>query len=212
MNIRNLSLALAGLLLSLDLACGGSSTPAAVAPAPVPAKGLTYTDPTGSGWRLVKDASSTPTNLVLNLVGPSGTKTRGVGIHLQAPATVKFGTFAGGLAIQDAGVYDLLSDANDPNEPVALIAGLKSGNVLSAGIFQKSRSKVAKDSGAALCRFALAFDGAAGLHAGDALPLQIVKARVIPEDIGALTDDIRTLDQKMKMADISVAVGSLSAQ
>jgi hypothetical protein len=211
MRTRTLPLVLGSLLLSLGLACGGSHSEPATAASPASAKGFAYTDPAGNGWRLVQDATSTPTNLVLNLVGPAGLKTRGVGIHLQAPKAVKFGTFPSGLAIQDTGVYDLLSEADDPTEPVAMNAGLKADNVLSGGIYQKSRSKGAKDSGAALCRFSLAFDASAGLKAGEALPLRVLKARFIPEDIGAPTDDIRVLDQKMRMPDITVLVGTLRA-
>ncbi|MBK8791770.1 MAG: hypothetical protein IPN59_01230 [Holophaga sp.] len=211
MHFRTLSLALTGLILSLGLACGGGSSSPAPTPAPGAAAGFAYTDPPGSGWRLVKDASSTTTKLVLNLVGPDGTLTRGVGLHLQAPAGVKFGTFADGLAIHDTGVYDLLSEANDATEPIALVAGVKTGNVLTAGIFQKSRAKSAKNSGAALCQIILTFDATAGLKVGDALPLLVQKAKVIPQDIGTATDDLRVLDQKMRMADITVAVGSLSA-
>ncbi|MBK7294765.1 MAG: hypothetical protein IPI84_13560 [Holophagaceae bacterium] len=212
MHLRTLSLALSGLFLSLGLACGGGSSSPAPTPAPAAAAGLAYTDPSGSGWRLVKDASSTPTKLVLNLVGPAGTLTRGVGLHLQAPAGVKFGTFADGLGIHDTGVYDLLSEANDVAEPVALVAGVKAGNVLTAGIFQKARAKAAKDSGVALCQFILGFDTTAGLKVGDALPLLVQKAKVIPQDIGLTTDDLRVLDQKMRMADITVAVGTLTAR
>jgi hypothetical protein len=212
MRIRSLSLLLTGLVLVLSLACGGGShsAPATATPA---ATGLAYTDPSGSGWRLQKDASSTSTRLVLNLVGPVGLKTRGVGFNLQAPATVKFGAFANGLAINDAGVYQLLSAAQaDPNEPVALVGGVKSGNLLTAGIFQKDRAHAAQDSGATLCQISFVFDATAGLHAGDKLPLLITKAKVIPEDIGTIADDLFTLDKKMKMADINVAIGSLSAQ
>jgi hypothetical protein len=214
MRNRHLSLLLAGLVLGLSLACGGGSTSApAPAPAAPTATGLTYSDPTGSGWRMLKDASSTPSRLVLNLVGPTGLKTRGVGFNLQAPTTVKFGAFANGLAIRDAGVYQLLSVAQaDPNEPIALVGGVKNGNLLTAGIFQKDRAQAAQNSGTTLCQIALVFDATAGLHAGDKLPLQITKAKVIPEDIGAVTDDLLTLDKKMKMADITLAVGSLSAQ
>ena len=159
----------------------------------------------------MKDASSTPTKVVLNLVGPTGTLTRGVGFNLQASTGVKFGTFASGLAIEDGGTYDLLSDAMDPAEPVALVAGLKVGRVLSAGIFQKSRTKAAKDSGAVLCRVAVTLDANGNAKAGDALPLAVLKAKVVPEDIGQLTDDLRILDQKMRMVDITVAVGTLTA-
>jgi hypothetical protein len=212
MRTRSLSLLLCGLMVGLSLACGGGShsAPATATPA---ATALAYADPSGSGWRLLKDTSSTSTRLVLNLVGPAGLKTRGVGFNLQAPSVVKFGAFANGLAINDTGVYQLLSAAQaDPNEPVALVGGVKSGNLLTAGIFQKDRAQVAQDSGTPLCQIALAFDATAGLQAGDKLPLLITKAKVIPEDIGTIADDLFTLDKKMKMADINVAVGSLSAQ
>lgn len=210
MRLRTLTSALAGLLLSLALACGGSSSSSSVAPS-TPAKGLSYSDPSGAGWRLVKDASSTSTRLVLDLVGPSGLKTRGVGFNLQADAKMKFGTFANGLPINDTGVYQLLSAAADPNEPIALAGGVKKGNLLSVGIYQKDRAQPAQDSGSPLCQIAIVFDPAQGISAGDKLQLQVVKAKAIPEDIGAVTDDLWTLDKKMHMTDITVATGSLSA-
>ncbi|HLO67772.1 MAG TPA: hypothetical protein VK188_12180 [Holophaga sp.] len=202
------ALALAGLV-----ACT-SGTDSAPPPAPVPAAmTLAYTNPASSGWRLVKDASSTPTRVVLNLVGPSGTRTRGVGFNLKAPAGARFGTFTGGLPIQDAGVYQLHAfGSTDPNEPVALAGGLKAGNLLSVGIYQKDRDQPAQDSGVALCRIAVTLDTAAGIPAGTALPLSVLKAKVIPEDIGAFTDDLWTLDRKMRMADITIATGTLTAQ
>lgn len=213
MRRNHLSLSLPALLLGTLLACGGGSTHPAQAPATTtPATGLAYTDPAGTGWRLVKDASSTPTRLVLNLVGPSGTLTRGVGFNLQGPASVKFGAFGNGLPIQDTGVYELLSAVNDPNEPVALMGGVKKGNLLSVGIYQKDLARSAKDSGHPLCQIALEFDSAAELSTGDSLPLSIPKAKVIPEDIGTPSDDAWTLDRKMRMADISISIGTLSAR
>ncbi|MFZ1615290.1 MAG: hypothetical protein WAT51_14025 [Holophaga sp.] len=214
MRTRSLSLVLSALVLSLAIACGGgsSSTPSGSTPSAPPATGLIYTNPTGTGWRLVKDASSTATRVILNLVGPSDLKTRGVGFNLQAPGTIKFGAFTNGMAINEGGVYQLLSAGSaDPSEPVALIGGVKAGNLLTAGIFQKDRSQPAQDSGTTLCQIAVLFDATKGLHAGDKLPLQIIKAKVIPEDIGTITDDLLTLDKKMKMADITIAVGSLTA-
>jgi hypothetical protein len=173
---------------------------------------MAYTDPTGSGWRLLKDASSTPTRLVLNLVGPTGLMTRGLGLNLQLPASVKAGVFGNRLPINDLGVYDLLSAADDPSEPVALMGGIKGGNLLSVGIYQKSRDKAAKDSGAALCQVALEFDATAGLHVGDSMALSVVKAKAIPEDIGQVSDDIYVLNKKVRMADITIALGALTAQ
>jgi hypothetical protein len=210
--LRPLSLLLSGLVLTLAVACGGGST-APVATSPSAAQGLAYTDPTGTGWRLVKDASSTPNRLVLNLVGPSGTRTRGVGFNLSAPATVKFEAYSNGLPINDLNVYQLKrTGSTDPIEPVAMTGGVKAGNLLSVGIYQKDRDQGAKDSGAALCQIALSLDATQAPKTGTALALQVLKAKVIPEDIGRETDDLWTLDKKMRMADIAIAVGTLSAQ
>src|SRR5262245_62027307 len=88
---------LAGVAASLLLtACGGndSNPPVEVA---VSAEKLVYTDPaaTPADWQLMRDATSTNTRLVLNLVGPSdGSKYRGVGFTLQVDTSkVKIGKF-----------------------------------------------------------------------------------------------------------------------
>ena len=60
-------------------------------------------------------------------------------------------------------------------------------------------------------RACLSSTGASGLKAGTSLTLSIPKAKAIPEDIGAITDDLWTLDQKMRMANLSIAVGTLTA-
>lgn len=199
---RHLSVLLAGLLLA------GCSSGVTI----YPVTGLDYVDPAGTGWRLVKDASSTDTRLVLNLVGPAGTMTRGVGFNLQASPTVKFGTFTNRLPIRDLGVYDLLSAANDPGEPVALVGGVKPGHLLTVGVFQKGREKPAKDSGTALCQIALELDPAAGALVGDPISLSITKAKVIPQDIGTVTDGPLTLGKKARMADVSIALGKLTVK
>ena len=211
---RTLSLILSGLALALALACGGASnSPAAPTTSTAPATGLAYTDPTGTGWRLMKDASSTSNRLVLNLIGPMGLRTRGVGFNLAAPRTVKFGAFSNGLPINDLNVYDLRRTGSiDLGEPVAFTGGVKPGNVLSVGIYQKDRDQSAKDSGAALCQIALSLDTTQAPTVGTTLALSQLKAKVIPEDIGRETDDMWTLDRKMRMADISIAIGTLSAQ
>jgi hypothetical protein len=211
------------LLLGLSLACGGGSTAAPVVPAG-PAKGLAYSDPTGTGWRLVKDSSSTPTRLLLNLVGPSGLKTRGAAFNLKAPLSVQFGNFTETTwPIKDLGVYELWNTnpfpydgsvpaGSDPLEPRLLAGGVKAGNLLTVGIFQKDRRATAKDSGQPLCQIVLEFDATAGLKTGDAVPLTITKSKHMAEDIGAFSETA-TMEmlQKAHLVDMTIAVGTLHA-
>lgn len=62
---------------------GGGSTP------PASATALNYTNPTANTahFQLVKDSSSTATNLVLNLVGPTGTTGSGVSFSFKVDST-----------------------------------------------------------------------------------------------------------------------------
>ena len=224
-----LSFALAATLA----ACGGddNSAPPAPppAPAPVPAVApthLSYTDPTGSGWRLVKDASSTDARLVLNLVGPASTQTRGVGFNLKKGMGLAFSTFTGGGYAHDTGVFQLMgtnstfeSFAGTAADPVLFVsAPLKSGDVLSTGIFQKDRTNVPKDSAAPLVQVAVTLGDFSKLDLAtvnastDPYGLHVVKARIVPADIGGmdfnLTPDVIA---KARMLDIAVDTGTLTA-
>lgn len=225
-NLLFLTLVVAGLSLATATGCGTDTPPPVTQPPePLPppppppppppaplATSLQYADPeASSGWRLVKDASSTATRLVLNLVGPSGVKTRGVGFNLQGVPGVKFGRFENALPLQGTGVYQLNSVANTPNEPVALMGGLKKGNLLTVGIYQKDRAHTAKDSDVPLLQVAVELDAAAQLTVGRTLTLYVPKAAYIPEDIGVATDDLWTLDKKLKMKPIQIAVGPITA-
>ena len=221
--MRKFPLPVPALLLGLAMACGGGSGGPNTAPA-APAKNLTYADPSGTGWRLVKDATSTPTRIVLNLVGPTGLMTRGAGFNLVAPAGIRFGTFpsanpvpdigAADFPIRDTGVYELKNTDNtgDPLEPVLLSGGVKPGNLLTVGIFQKDRRATAKDSGVPLCQVALEIDAAGHLGAGTPLPLKVVKAKYIAEDIGAFSiTPTAEMVAKAKPVDFTIAVGQLRA-
>lgn len=186
------------------LACGGgsssSSSPASTAPSAPAATSLAYTNPAGTGWRLVKDASSTPTHLVLNLVGPAGTMGRGAAFTLKSDATkITFGKINGEY-IEDAGLLELAYDPTDPNEARLLAGGVK-GDLLMAGAFQKDRGLSAKDLGAPLFRVAIDFKATAGLHAGDSIPLSIIKGRLLPDDLST-----------RQTPDLTIAVGTLVAQ
>ncbi len=201
---------LRAVLVSLALAgCGG-----VVSPPPIPkpaqaARGIDYTPPAAGGWRLVRNAASTTTRLVLDLVGPAGVKTRGVGFNLKAPAGLKFGAFESGLPINDTGIYKLHAASGDQSDPIAITGGVKPGNLLTVGIFQKDRDQGAQDSGAALCQIALVFDASASVAPGAVLPLTVTKAKAIPEDIGSVDDDPYFLDKKLNLVDIRLAVGAV---
>ena len=105
----------------------------------------------------MRDASSTSTRLVLNLVGPSTLKSRGVGFNLKRGSGLAFATFSDGGWAHDTGVFQL--KGSNPNfepyagtaaDPVLFVsAPLASGDVLSTGIFQKDRTFPAKSPDAA---------------------------------------------------------------
>ena len=206
---RNLLvLATTGLALPMCMGCGGGSSAASSS---APARSLVYTNPATTGWALVKDASSTTNRLVLNVVGPAGLKTRGVGFNIQAPQGLVFDTFANGLPINDTGVYELQSATPNPGDPVALTGALKPGNLLTVGIYQKRLEKTSKDSSQALCQIALKLDPAAKVMSGQTFRLTVPKAKVISDDIGAATDSLFVLSQKLRMKAISLTVGTVTA-
>ncbi len=220
-------LALCALVLAAG--CGGSGSPTSITPIapPPPPQGLSYQDPSGTGWRLVRDASSTGTRIVLNLVGPSGVSTRGVGFNLQRGTNIRFGTFGNGAYAHDTGVLEL-KGSNSNFEPYAgtdadpvlfASAPLPPGNILSTGIFQKDRSFPAKDATQPLVQVAIELvPGSPGVSADAtnqtaAYGLSVIKARMIPADIGA--PDFRLTPEaiaKAKLQDIEIAVGTITGK
>jgi hypothetical protein len=224
-------LALSVAALAVVVGCNNDKlfpTPASK-PAPtaaVAAVGLEYTDPTGSGWRLVRDPNSTVTRLVLNLVGPTGQKGRGVGFNLRSDGTVKFSRFDNGSYINDLGVFQLTNKAGavsalDGFTPVAndigtIVGGVKEGgHMLTVGAFQKDRRWPAVDLGQPLYQVAIVFDPSQTLASGTTIPLTFVRARSIPENIG---DDPgnpnanpATWAFQYQIDEVKVAVGTLVA-
>lgn len=75
---------LASVIIPVFLACGGSGGGGGA----TTASSLTYTDPTGTSYRLLRDpVNSTGSHLILNLVGPASTELSGVGFLLTADAS-----------------------------------------------------------------------------------------------------------------------------
>ncbi|MFZ1375642.1 MAG: hypothetical protein WAS25_03520 [Geothrix sp.] len=188
---------LLGLFAGLGCGGGGADDQAVLAPA---AKALVYTDPSSTGWRLIKDSSSTATRVVLNLVGPAGLKARGVSFTLQADAkTIAFGKFDGAY-LKDEGVFVL---AQAPDEPKLLAGGVK-GDALMAGAFQKDRNEGAKAVDAPLFQVALELKAGGAASAGSVIPLKVQKAMLLPEDIST--------PSKLALQPITLELGKLVAQ
>ena len=177
---------------------------------------LSYTNPsTDAGtWQLVQDPSSTSSELVLALVGPAGVKTRGVGFNLQADPSIHFMAFDGGIPAEDTGVYQLKAAISDPNlpadiaEPTFMSAGVKPGNLLTVGIFQKDRTLDSVDSSVAVVRIKL---GLAANAKPGTLGLKVVKAKVMPDDIGGSSNG-QSIVQKSNLAPVVISVGTLQAK
>lgn len=221
------------------LACGGAYTPppaAPGAPTPTAGKSLVYTDPVSTDWRLVKDDASTSTSLVLHLVGPKGVKARGVGLNLLSDGSIKFHKFSDadpmkdGNYLKDTGVFQLKltnsrysTDLSWMVEPIIFAGGTKSGGkLLTVGIYQKDRAETAKavsdpvQQPNGLLQIGIDLPATNGPASGSVIPLRVIRARIIPEDIGQLpvnpTDTYNSVLDKFHMEDIQIAVGTLKAQ
>ena len=117
--------------LGLLAACSQGSNP--VTPAPTYASKLHYVNPAATGWRLEADATTNDTaHLVLNLVGPTGTATKGAAFFLTCDAT-KAGWGSAGGTDNYAKAGSLLSLGSAPQ----LFKSKLSGGDLQVGIFQK---------------------------------------------------------------------------
>jgi len=139
--------ALAGLTLLALAACSGGGPGGNPVPPKTIADTLTYTAPTGSGLLLLRDASSTSSRLVLNVVGPASTSLSGVAFYLSADQTKVTWSNVGS---------DKVAEPSPAFFSNTLVKTKVSGDVLQAGIFQKgTTAPVTTGSSTVLARVAL---------------------------------------------------------
>ncbi|NOK15615.1 Ig-like domain-containing protein [Corallococcus carmarthensis] len=139
----------------------------------VPVAGtVKYEDPTGTGWRLVRNASlSSGNTLVLDLVGPTGQSGRGADLTLGLDAaTASWSTVDGSEYVANGG-YELGA------APQLLKSGVK-GSTLSVGVYQKGAPAHAYNG--ALLSVALTVKATAETPAGTVVPLNVLKAHALP--------------------------------
>lgn len=190
MHVRALSLrtlGLAGLtgVLACLTACGGngsSNTPGATS-------GLSYVNPTTTGYRLVLDAASTPSHLLLDLVGPSGAQIQGGTLNLNVDTTKATWANPGG-----SDPYLLPGTALSLGTGTPLLKSKLAGPVLEAGLFQKGAASPATLGQQAI--FTVALNQVAG--AKGAVSLSATGGQIL-EGSGATQS-------------VVVAVGTLSAK
>jgi hypothetical protein len=200
MTMKTITCILGTLSLVLLSACGGGggATPTPT-PTPTPdpvtyATTLAYQDPAASGFRLVKNASSTNTRLVLDLVGPSGTQAKGVAFFLATDAakvTWVHPTNIAGSHVVAGTVFPL---GTSPQ----LLKDKVQGGQLQVGLFQKGGTATTLGS-AALLTLALDLNGAAVAKGAVDLGPQSGKQAVV-------------LNADGTQSTITISVGTLSAQ
>ncbi|HJV23546.1 MAG TPA: hypothetical protein VJ570_12660 [Holophagaceae bacterium] len=191
--VRSLLATLGALGLAVSVACGGGGGGSS----PATASSLDYTAPSGVGpteYQFVKNAASTNTHLILDLMGPA-TPTTGHGVSFELSASPSKITWVNGV---NEGTTT--STFNLGAAPKLLKSRLAAANAnLQAGLFQKVTVTPAAtlDGTHALAQIAL--DLKAGATVGDAALAVVASKAFITNATGDPTP-------------ITVKVGSLQAK
>jgi hypothetical protein len=154
---------LAGLTILALAACSGGGGGGGQPPVPPKtiADTLTYTAPSGSGLLLLRDASSTSTRLVLNVVGPPSTALSGVAFFLSADQTKVTWANVGS---------DKVAEPSPAFFSNTLVKAKVSGDVLQAGVFQKGTTAPAT-TGASTVLAKVALDLKSNIPVGTTITL-----------------------------------------
>lgn len=181
--------------LAALLACGGGG--GGSTPPPATATTLAYIDPTSDTFKLVKNAASSGSHLVLDLMGPTSGTASGVSITLNADATkvAWVDVPAGGTtATLMANGTQFLLGSGTPIQKAKASTGL-----LQATVAQKAPTAAASLNGV-LLRVALDLKPSLGLAQGTAITLTADAAKS------------QVLDGAGNITPITVSVGTLTAQ
>ena len=177
MKNTTISLTSATLALVGFLACGGGG---GNKPAPVVyATKLDYTDPSGTGYRLVKASVSTDTKLVLELRGPASEMGRGVTFSLTSDATKA----AFVKVDQTEREYAQNMAFNLGEGDYKLFKSVLDGNALRVSVAQKGSDFPAKSLDNALVRIALELKP--NVAQNTTITLTPSDAKVLPGSSGA---------------------------
>jgi hypothetical protein len=123
---------LASALLLAVLACTGGKD----AGPPPPATRLTYADPTdASQWRLARNAGSSSTHLILDLLGPSGGAGRGVSAVFTCDSKLAWKAVDGAAFLKLGGAYngDLVQRASVQGADLRVLLSQKPGTAQAYG-------------------------------------------------------------------------------
>ena len=193
MTTKRLLAVFATLSLAALLACGGGSTPP---PAPT-ATSLAYTDPATGTYKLVKNASSSGSHLILDFLGPSSGTAMGVSITLSTDTTMVtwVDVPAGGSTVM------LMKNGTQFNlgSGIPIQKAKVTGNVLQATVAQKAPTPAASLNGTL---FQVALDLKSGLDLTQGTTITL----------SADATKCQVLDGSGAISPITVSVGTLTAQ
>jgi hypothetical protein len=160
-SMRNL-LASALLITAFSCSGGGGSNP------PTPAARLTYTDPGDTTqWRLTRNAASTATHLVLDLMAPTGASGRGVSVVLTCDAKAAWKAVNGSAFTQNvAYTGDLVQKGSVQGSDLRVLLSQRPGTAQSYG--SSPVLSVAMDLVSGTLPGTVAVSAAQGAHLGSA--------------------------------------------
>lgn len=173
---RGLVFGFGAAVIAILSSCGGGGGPTGGGDGLGPsARGLVYTDPGSTGWCLVRNISSTPSKVILDLVSPQGTSGLGAGFILVADSRVQWTKV-------DSNDADFLHNrAFDLTAQPAMAKGLSRDGELQVGVFQNRLDRPVVYQGP-LLSVSLCLTPGAAPQSEIVLPIRVRKAKHVKTD------------------------------